>query len=206
MDLHLLFPGSTLYVPGMMDASNSSCSLLIEDNRKVLVDPGGFPSMKILEEKLSMFGLSPEDITDILLTHLHLDHAFNTIFFSRATVYLHESYSSRNYTSFGPLVGKMYRTVIDSWNNVVTVSDGDTVLGSVKVLGSPYHSRDHVSYFLNSTNFGRVFICGDVCIRQINYHEMRKGMRDDDAAAFVLKYFDEADTVIFSHDLPLFKR
>jgi len=31
-------------------------------------------------------------------------------------------------------------------------------------------------------------------------------MRDDDAAAFVLKYFDEADTVIFSHDLPLFKR
>lgn len=35
---------------------------------------------------------------------------------------------------------------------------------------------------------------------------MRKGMRTDEAAAFVMKYFDMADTVIFSHDLPIFKR
>jgi hypothetical protein len=31
-------------------------------------------------------------------------------------------------------------------------------------------------------------------------------MRTDEAAAFVMKYFDMADTVIFSHDLPIFKR
>lgn len=80
MDLNLLFPGSLVYVPGMMDAPTSSCVLLVEDYKKILIDPGGFASMKVLEDGLTSLGLSPDDITDILLTHFHLDHAFSSVF------------------------------------------------------------------------------------------------------------------------------
>ncbi|MBN2252541.1 MAG: MBL fold metallo-hydrolase [Kosmotogaceae bacterium] len=206
MELNLLFPGGIVFVPGMMDAPTSSCALLVENSKKILVDPGGFPSIKILEERLTSLGLSPDSITDILLTHFHLDHAFNSIFFPNATIRLHDNYESRDYGSFGPIVGAMYLKIIDSWRKVEPFSGGEKIIGAIDVLESPYHSRDHVSFFLETENHGKVFICGDVCTRQIHYHEMRKGMRSDAAAAFVTKYFEMADTVIFSHDLPLFKR
>lgn len=205
MDLHLLFPGSLIYVPGMVDAPTSSCVLLEGENKKILIDPGGFPSLNNLEERLAEFDLSPNDITDIALTHFHLDHAFNSVFFPCATIRLHESYSSKNYDSFGPIVGRMYRMVLDSWARVETFKDRDELFGSLRVLASPYHCRDHVSFLLDSANHGKVFICGDVCTRALHYHQMRKGLRDDAASAFVLKYFDLADTVIFSHDSPFFK-
>jgi len=206
LDLNLLFPGSIVYVPGMVDAPTSSCALLVENDKKILLDPGGFPSIKILEERLASLGLSPDTITDIMLTHFHLDHAFNSIFFPNATIHLHVNYKSRDYGSFGPIVGSMYLKIIDSWKRVDTFSGGEKIMGAIDVLESPYHSRDHVSFFLETENHGKVFICGDVCTRQIHYHEMRKGMRSDAAAAFVTDYFERADTVIFSHDLPLFKR
>lgn len=100
----------------------------------------------------------------------------------------------------------MYQMVMKSWKRVEAFDPDETILDCIQVLKSPYHSRDHVSFFLNTDNHGKVFICGDVCTREIHYHEMRKGMRRDEAAQFVLKYFELADTVIFSHDLPLFKR
>jgi glyoxylase-like metal-dependent hydrolase (beta-lactamase superfamily II) len=206
LDLNLLFPGSLVYVPGMLDSPTSSCVLLVEDEKRILVDPGGFPSLEILEDKLTSLDLSPDEITDIFLTHFHLDHAFNSMFFPNAKVHLHESYSSRDYGSFGPIVGAMYQKIVLSWNRVEPFRNGDRLLDSVEVLESPFHSRDHVSFFLETSNCGNVFICGDICTRQIQYHEMRKGMRTDEAASFVMKYFDRADTVIFSHDLPIFKR
>lgn len=63
--------------------------LLVSGNRKILVDTGiGYKlseklnaiysvdfSEYTLESGLAAHGLSPEDITDVILTHLHFDHA-----------------------------------------------------------------------------------------------------------------------------------
>jgi len=69
--------------------------LLISDKKKILVDTGiGYKlaeklnsiyavdfSEYTLEKGLSVYGLSKSDITDVILTHLHFDHAGgNTIF------------------------------------------------------------------------------------------------------------------------------
>ncbi|MBO0903179.1 MBL fold metallo-hydrolase [Jiella sonneratiae] len=46
-------------------------------DRTVLIDTGGagaFPDLGKLEERLEAAGLKPEDVTDVLLTHLHPDH------------------------------------------------------------------------------------------------------------------------------------
>jgi glyoxylase-like metal-dependent hydrolase (beta-lactamase superfamily II) len=63
------------------------CLLVIEDERKILIDTGMgnkqdakffshyHPHDTIdLKDALSPFNISPDDITDVLLTHLHFDH------------------------------------------------------------------------------------------------------------------------------------
>jgi len=65
------------------------CLLAVSDTRKILVDTGcGYKmnpkqqqiykldnSVKTLENSLSQLGLTTDDITDVVFTHLHFDHA-----------------------------------------------------------------------------------------------------------------------------------
>ena len=63
------------------------CLLVEEGNRRMLIDTGMgrkqddrfrshyAPEGPDILESLSALGLAPEDITDVLLTHLHFDHA-----------------------------------------------------------------------------------------------------------------------------------
>ncbi len=49
--------------------------LLIEDQRAVLIDTGTHTAVPLVLEALQQFGLRPEQVEAILLTHIHLDHA-----------------------------------------------------------------------------------------------------------------------------------
>ncbi len=67
---------------------STRCLLIQDDTNKILVDTGmgnkfsdkekkiyGLKEVFDIESKLSEFNLSCEDITDVILTHLHFDHA-----------------------------------------------------------------------------------------------------------------------------------
>jgi len=200
----LLFAGSSVYVPGKIDAPSSSAALLRDDAKTVIVDPGGYPSLKELETALNRLGVSPDEVTDIILTHFHLDHAFNSIFFPNATVHLHKNYATRKYIAFGTIIGRMYDKVMKSWKRVSTFESGK-LWDCIEIIETPYHSREHVSLLVETDNAGTVLFTGDICDRQFHYHEMRKGMRKDEAAKIMLELFEKADVVVFSHDFPLFK-
>lgn len=201
MRFDILLTGSTIFIPDSVDAPSSTVSMLKGENRTVLIDPGNITSVSFLEKALSEKGIKPEDITDILLTHFHMDHAFNTIFFNNATVHIHESYLTRNYKKFGLIVGKLYTNVLNSWKRV-EVFKHNLLWDVVEVIETPYHSRDHVSFFITTENEGNVFLTGDICARQIDYYEMKKKMRNDEATNIVLEYAEKADLVVFSHDKP----
>jgi glyoxylase-like metal-dependent hydrolase (beta-lactamase superfamily II) len=49
--------------------------LLESEGRRALVDPGPGSALPVLLARLDAFGVGPEDLTDLLLTHIHLDHA-----------------------------------------------------------------------------------------------------------------------------------
>ncbi|MBO8166445.1 MAG: MBL fold metallo-hydrolase [Kosmotoga sp.] len=204
MEFELLFPGSVLYVSGEIDAPTSSAVLLKNGERTIIVDPGGFPSLKALESALGKAGVAPEDVTDVLLTHFHLDHAFNTMFFKNATIRLHKNYATRNYTAFGPIIGQMYSMVIESWSRVEPFEAG-MLWDTIEIVETPFHSREHVSFLVKTINAGNVLIFGDLCDRQFRFYEMRKGMRNDEASKLALELYDRADMIVFSHDLPIIK-
>ncbi|AKI97867.1 MBL fold metallo-hydrolase [Kosmotoga pacifica] len=204
MEFELLFSGSVIYVSGVIDAPTSSAVLLKDSERVVVIDPGGFPSLKALESSLSKVGVAPEEVTDVLLTHFHLDHAFNSIFFKNATIRLHKNYATRNYRAFGPVIGQMYSMVLDSWKRIEPFESG-MLWDTVEIIETPFHSREHVSFLARTRNAGNVLIFGDLCDRQFRFYEMRKGMRTDEAAKIALELYDRADTIVFSHDLPIIK-
>ena len=58
------------------------------EGRIAVLDTGGFGARRRLLTQLAAAGVAPEDVTDLLLTHLHYDHCINWPMFRRATIHV----------------------------------------------------------------------------------------------------------------------
>ena len=123
---------------------------------------------------LGSLGLEPRDVTHLLVTHIHLDHAGGAGELARLTgaqVYVHEVGAphlvdpSRLMASaervYGDALEHLWgRMVPPPADRVTAVADGDRLdIGGldVRVLHTPGHASHHVSYLLGD---GTLF-CGD---------------------------------------------
>ncbi|MDA8396450.1 MAG: MBL fold metallo-hydrolase [Actinomycetota bacterium] len=77
----LLLSGSVR--PGV----TSSVSLVTDGASVVVVDPGMVHAKAEILAQLSARGVAPEQVTDVVVTHLHLDHTMNVGMFPNATVH-----------------------------------------------------------------------------------------------------------------------
>ncbi|KAF2959635.1 MULTISPECIES: MBL fold metallo-hydrolase [unclassified Thermotoga] len=203
MELKILVTGGSVFVPGRLNAHFSTVVYLEHGDRRIIIDPGNLSSMDELEKEFSELGIPPDDITDVLFTHVHLDHIFNSVLFENATFYVHESYKTKNYTSFGTIVGRIYSKVISSWKNVVLLKGEETLFdGKIKVFHTPWHAREHLSFLLDTENAGRVLITGDITPNRLSYYDIIKGY----GSVQVKNFFDRVgkiDLLVFPHDAPL---
>jgi glyoxylase-like metal-dependent hydrolase (beta-lactamase superfamily II) len=131
-----------------------------------LVDPGPGACVDTLRAKLKAQGIGASDITSILLTHIHLDHAGGTGLLvrdnPRVKVFVHEKGAphvidpSRLVNSANQLWG--VEGVAKLWGPVLPVPEANlTVLRggehinaaaqSFEVKYTPGHASHHVSYF-----------------------------------------------------------
>ena len=203
MRMEIFVEGGTVQIPGSVNAPFSTIVFLEGDGRRILIDPGSIVVAGVLEERLKSKGLSPDDITDIVLTHFHLDHAYNSVYFKNATVHVHKNYALKNYAGFGPITGEEYLRIMNSWKRVSTLEDGDKIFDSIEVHHTPWHAREHVSLVVETENMGRVFLPGDICFTRLNYYERVKGYRNDEVARFVKEMSSKVDLIVFTHDSPL---
>src|SRR5579864_3325448 len=81
------FPGKSVCHGGL---GWSSVVLLRGEGRVALIDAGSFSMRKLLIERLKARGLKPADVTDVLLTHSHHDHAVNWTLFPKARIVIGE--------------------------------------------------------------------------------------------------------------------
>ena len=142
--------------------------LFESDGQIALIDPGPTSSLPTLLEKLRKCGLSPVDLSAILLTHIHLDHAGATGSLVRENprllVYVHSigaphmadptkllSSASRLY---GDQMQRMYGDFLPvPEENLRALEGGETIaLGgrALEVVYTPGHASHHVSYFDSS--------------------------------------------------------
>ena len=66
----------------------STLSLLRGQGRTLLVDVGSFGVRHVLAQQLHFRGVAAEDVTDVLLTHAHYDHAVNFTLFPNARIWI----------------------------------------------------------------------------------------------------------------------
>jgi glyoxylase-like metal-dependent hydrolase (beta-lactamase superfamily II) len=67
----------------------SSCTLIRDGDRVIVVDPGMAPSALSILDPLASLGILPEHVTDVVLSHHHPDHTLHAGHFPNAAVHDH---------------------------------------------------------------------------------------------------------------------
>jgi glyoxylase-like metal-dependent hydrolase (beta-lactamase superfamily II) len=67
----------------------SSCTLVRDGDRVIVVDPGMAPSADAILGPLRALGIEPEEVTDVVLGHHHPDHTLHAGHFPNAAVHDH---------------------------------------------------------------------------------------------------------------------
>lgn len=151
--------------------------LLVTPDGLVLVDVGSAASLDVLLAGVRVAGFDPADVTHLLLTHVHLDHAGASgplvRLLPRARVYVHRI-GAPHLVDPTKLVSSAERIYGDRmyalWGHmepvprerITVLEDGDMLeFGGRKLraLYTPGHAIHHVAYF--DTERGEVF-AGDV--------------------------------------------
>lgn len=203
MKVKTLISGGTSWISSRAQSSFSSIFLLETDESKILMEPGYINSLLFLEEKFDEMLLKPEDITDLLISHVHLDHAFNSLFFKNAKIHVFEDFDKKDYSKFGSLMGQAYSMMVQSWKGrTEKYRDGDILFENIRVIHTPYHSKDHASFFIETENMGNIFFPGDICMTRIEYYDIIRNLRNDKVSEIVKKWTENADYIFFTHDEP----
>jgi len=141
----------------------SSVCLLEGEGRRILVDTGPPAYVAVLHRELARCGLTADDVTDVLVTHLHWDHVGNVTMFPNARVLLSEAElewaaGQPAGTTFVPdlHVAKL----VASPERLVYVGDGDEPFPGLTVLGVDGHTPGHLA-FDAVTESGHVLFAGD---------------------------------------------
>lgn len=143
--------------------------LVIGPGKSVLVETGPGSTLPALESELARFGLAPNDVQDVLVTHVHLDHAGAAGWWAQhgARVYVHHvgaphlvdptrllASARRIYgDTLEPLWGEILPAPPD---RICALHDGDAVeAGGLKftALDTPGHARHHMVYVLGDVAF-----------------------------------------------------
>ena len=143
-----------------------------------LIESGPASTLPTLLEGIREAGFEPQNLSDVLVTHIHLDHAGAAGTLARengATVWVHENGAPhiKDPSRLLSSARRVYGSQMDAlWGSVEAVpeaqvralSDGDTfeLFGhSVRVLETPGHASSHLSYLLKSESNGKTMFTGD---------------------------------------------
>jgi len=159
--------------------------LIHSGDAAVLIESGPGSTIPALQAGLAKEGLSPRDVTHVLLTHIHLDHAGAAGWLSRqgAKIHVHpngaphllnpEKLIASASRIYGDRMGDLWGEILPVEQSQLTVP-GDSeeiVIGSLHftALNTPGHAEHHYSYLFEDICFsgdvGGVRIPGHAYLR-----------------------------------------
>ena len=150
-----------------------SAFLIRQGDAVVLIESGPGSTLPGLEAGLAKESLSPRNVTHVLLTHIHLDHAGAAGWLSRqgAEIYVHPVGAPHmlNPEKLIASATRIYGDRMESlWGEFLPVNDNqlkipndaeEIVIGDLSFLpiNTPGHAEHHYSYL-----FEDILFCGDV--------------------------------------------
>lgn len=129
----VLLPGS------VSPRTVSTCSLVREGDAAIVIDPGLAPSQASILDPLRGLGLEPGDVTDVVISHHHPDHALNVALFPAARV--HDHWAIYDFAG--------------RWDDVDC--EGRVISPSVSLLRTPGHTAEDLSTVARSPDGVVVF-------------------------------------------------
>ena len=108
-------------------------SLVRDAGRVVVVDPGMVADRELILRPLRELGVAPEDVTDVVLSHHHLDHTLNVALFP--VVPVHD-----------------FQSVIEGDVFTRRPADGVGITPSVRLLATPGHTPQDVTTLVGTAD------------------------------------------------------
>ena len=150
------YPGKTV-CHGLLGWS--TIVLLRGHGRVALVDVGSFSIRQALIAHLAGHGLTPGDVTDVLLTHAHWDHSVNWTMFAQATVAIGgEELAWAVQQPWGVTsVPELYVRELDRWPTLRRLQQGDEALPGITAYAAPGHTPGCLIYVLRGREHDIIF-------------------------------------------------
>jgi|KBSSwiStaDraftv2_1062776.scaffolds.fasta_scaffold54337_2 glyoxylase-like metal-dependent hydrolase (beta-lactamase superfamily II) len=159
-----------------------ACAVVTGAAGTTIVDPGPTSCLETLEASLALQGLSLASVTDVMLTHIHLDHAgaIGTILrrHPHIRVAVHER-GARHLVDPSKLLDsatRLYGAAMETlWGevapvperNLIVLAGGETFEAggrSFEVAYTPGHASHHVCFFDRSSGIAFVGDTAGVCV------------------------------------------
>jgi len=137
----------------------STIVLLRHGDRLALIDVGAFGHRKLLIAALEERGLKPADVTDVLLTHSHYDHALNWVLFPKARTVIADvemAWALKEPWGTSP-VPELYVRELDLQPTLTRAQDGDEVFPGVTMHLAPGHTPGCVAFKLAGREHDVIF-------------------------------------------------
>jgi len=139
------YPGKSVCHGGL---GWSTIALLRGHGRVALVDVGSFSQRPLVANGLARHGLTPADVTDVILTHSHWDHSINWVMFPKARLVIGEK--ELDWSVKEPwgtaTVPELYVRELDACPRTVRAKAGDEVLPGIVCRDAPGHSPGHLIF------------------------------------------------------------
>ena len=202
------YPGKTV-CHGLLGWS--TIVLLRGHGRVALIDVGSFGIRRALLAHLATHDLTPQDVTDVLLTHAHWDHSVNWTMFSQAKVAIggHELAWAVSQPWGHTSIPELYVRELDTWPTLHRLNDGDATLPGITAHAAPGHTPGCLIYVLHGRDHDVIFT-GDAAKNRTELHSLTTDMTIDPALStaslqLIWRLWRErpGTVVIPGHDLPM---
>ena len=150
------FPGKSVCHGGL---GWSTIALLRGHGRVALVDVGTFGMRDLLLAGLKRRGLAPADVTDVILTHSHHDHAVNWVLFRHARIVIGQAELAWSLTvPWGETpVPELYVEKLNEWPTLERVDAGAEVLPGMVAHLAPGHTPGCLVFCLHGEEHDVIF-------------------------------------------------
>jgi glyoxylase-like metal-dependent hydrolase (beta-lactamase superfamily II) len=128
----------------------STVVLLRGHGRIVVLDGGGYGLRRPLAEQLKQRGIAPGDVTDLLISHSHHDHAVNWPMFRQARIAIGRvELAWALGVAWGETsVPEHAIEALSRWPTLRLVDDGEEVLPGIVARLAPGHTPGHLIFLM----------------------------------------------------------
>ena len=137
----------------------STIALLRGHGKVVLIDVGSFGQRQPIQDRLKVHGLTPRDVTHVLLTHSHWDHSVNWVMFPAARVVIGAdelAWSVQQPWGTTP-VPELYVRELANSAQTCRVRAGDAILPGISAHDAPGHTPGHLIFMLEGQDADLIF-------------------------------------------------